>query len=370
MCESRSRTTSWPGCVCASTETRLPWVPDVTNSPAALPRRSAAIASRRLMVGSSSQTSSPTSARAMASRISGVGNVSVSERRSTVSCTASPHGQAAEKAAPPRSWALLSSLQNVAHVLALGREPGRRPPTELGDRVIRLESLKQIAGRLRFALPEVHLGEQPERLRDDQRSRVLFEHQLETLPRGAGVPLVEVVVRHPDFFLCEPAAADVDLGQPIGRIPALRIVLDQLLELVERLPRQRLVLLDRLDLIVEGHRQPILHEVGDLMLRVERHERFELFDGLVELALAILGLADQEARAWRVRRVRMALHDPRVVVACLGVLPLLERLVAEAGELVGRQDRRWRRTQPGAAASGHEQAREDEVSDRWWEAEH
>ena len=62
-------------------------VPDVTKSPAAFPSRSAASASSRLTVGSSSQTSSPTGARAMASRISGVGSVSVSERRSTMSCT-------------------------------------------------------------------------------------------------------------------------------------------------------------------------------------------------------------------------------------------------------------------------------------------
>ena len=83
---STSSTTSWPGRVWASTEIRLPWVPDVTNSPECLPTRSAASASSRLTVGSSSHTSSPTSALAMASRISGVGSVRVSERRSTMSC--------------------------------------------------------------------------------------------------------------------------------------------------------------------------------------------------------------------------------------------------------------------------------------------
>src|SRR5581483_6029302 len=43
---------------------------------------SAAISCKRLTVGSSPKTSSPTSAFAMASRISGVGLVTVSERRS------------------------------------------------------------------------------------------------------------------------------------------------------------------------------------------------------------------------------------------------------------------------------------------------
>src|SRR3989440_11739505 len=64
-------------------------VPEATKTAASLPSRAAAIASRRWTVGSSPQTSSPTSARAMASRISGVGSVSVSERRSTMSCTMS-----------------------------------------------------------------------------------------------------------------------------------------------------------------------------------------------------------------------------------------------------------------------------------------
>ena len=57
-------------------------VPLVTNRPASLPSSSAARASRAMTVGSSSKTSSPTSAAAMACRISGVGCVTVSERRS------------------------------------------------------------------------------------------------------------------------------------------------------------------------------------------------------------------------------------------------------------------------------------------------
>src|SRR5574341_2155891 len=62
---------------------RLPIVPEGTNKPASLPIISAAISCNRLTVGSSPYTSSPTSAFAIASRISGVGFVTVSERRST-----------------------------------------------------------------------------------------------------------------------------------------------------------------------------------------------------------------------------------------------------------------------------------------------
>src|SRR5947199_5345052 len=58
-------------------------VPVGTNSAASFPRISAARSSRRFTVGSSPYTSSPTSASAMARRISGVGLVTVSERRST-----------------------------------------------------------------------------------------------------------------------------------------------------------------------------------------------------------------------------------------------------------------------------------------------
>src|ERR1700736_2683548 len=54
-----------------------------TKSAASLSKISAARASRRLTVGSSPYPSSPTSASAMARRISGVGRVTVSLRRST-----------------------------------------------------------------------------------------------------------------------------------------------------------------------------------------------------------------------------------------------------------------------------------------------
>src|SRR3990170_8625275 len=76
--------TSSPRAQWVRTAARFPIVPDGTNKAASLPRRSAANAWSRLTVGSSPKTSSPTSARAIASLIAGVGWVTVSERRSTI----------------------------------------------------------------------------------------------------------------------------------------------------------------------------------------------------------------------------------------------------------------------------------------------
>src|ERR1700692_3197923 len=59
-------------------------VPLGTNTAAGLPSRGAISSSRRRTVGSSPQTSSPTSACAMAARIPSSGTVSVSLRRSTM----------------------------------------------------------------------------------------------------------------------------------------------------------------------------------------------------------------------------------------------------------------------------------------------
>src|SRR5437879_4777418 len=175
ICESRSRTTSWPVCVWLTTEIRLPMVPEVTKSPAAFPSRSAASASSRLTVGTSSQTSSPTSARAMASRISGVGSVSVSERRSTMSCT----GLSLGSGEPGVVESLLAAPAPLGEVVV-----DRQPPEQLD--------------RLRvLALVEVHFGQQEQGLGDHGGPRVVLQHQLEPLPRGARVALGEVVVRDP-----------------------------------------------------------------------------------------------------------------------------------------------------------------------------
>src|SRR5262245_59660361 len=185
-------------------------VPDVTKSPAAFPIRSAASASSRLTVGSSSHTSSPTSARAMASRMAGVGSVSVSERRSTISCTGSPLG-------------LLEALA------------GPTPP--FGERILGGQLLEQLRGLGRTAFPKPDVGEHPERFRNDEGSGQFLERELQALARGRRISLVVVVGGDPDLFLGETATADVDLGQRVAGVATLRILLDQLLELIEGLQR-------------------------------------------------------------------------------------------------------------------------------------
>src|SRR5919109_5457335 len=206
MCESRSSTTSCPERVCATTQTRLPCVPDVTKSPASLPSRSAAAASSRWIVGSSPQTSSPTSARAMASRISGVGSVSVSERRSTISCTRSPlRAQSLRRAFAP------------FRVPVLARE---------------LPEQRQRVGVAAFA--EVHVGQERERLRDPRRAGGVLDVLLQSRPGAAQVALADVPRSDPHFLLREPTAADLDLRERVGRVAALGVILHQLLELIHR----------------------------------------------------------------------------------------------------------------------------------------
>src|SRR5688572_28488162 len=150
--------TSWPAWVWATTETRLPMVPEATKSAASLPSLAAAAASSRWTVGSSPQTSSPTSARAMASRISGVGSVSVSERRSTMSCTGA--------------------------LLPLGPQALDRALAPLGETIFVGELAQELHRLAVLALGEVHLGQRVERLRDHQRARVLLEHELQALATG------------------------------------------------------------------------------------------------------------------------------------------------------------------------------------------
>src|SRR3990172_7027988 len=152
MWESRSRMISWPGRVCESTDTRFPMVPEATKSPASFPVRSAASASRRWTVGSSSQTSSPTSAFAIASRIAGVGSVTVSERRSTTSCIGLSLGggvQALDRATPP------------LRVGVLLREPA-----------------EGLGGLLREPLAGVDLGEEEEGLGHHQPPPKILQDQL------------------------------------------------------------------------------------------------------------------------------------------------------------------------------------------------
>lgn len=61
---------------------RLAMVPDGVNSPASFPNAAAACSSSARTVRSSPNTSSPTTASAMACRMAGVGRVTVSLRKS------------------------------------------------------------------------------------------------------------------------------------------------------------------------------------------------------------------------------------------------------------------------------------------------
>src|SRR5438034_331651 len=85
MWQLTSQSSSSPGCVWVLTAVWFDIVPEGTNSAASLPSRAATRSSRRLTVGSSWKTSSPTSAACMAARMAGVGRVTVSLRRSMYS---------------------------------------------------------------------------------------------------------------------------------------------------------------------------------------------------------------------------------------------------------------------------------------------
>src|SRR5713226_4575274 len=152
MWESASSTTSWPARVWARTETRLPWVPEETNRAASLPVRRAAVSSSRRTVGSSSQTSSPTSARAIASRIAGVGRVRVSDRRSTTSCMGLPRG---------------------------GLDTLRRAPAPFRVRVFVGELPEHTLRIVGAAVTGIHLAEPEQGLRDHEGAGVLLDHLLE-----------------------------------------------------------------------------------------------------------------------------------------------------------------------------------------------
>ena len=79
---SRGTRTSSPGRVNVRIATWLAIVPVGNHSAASWPSIAATRSWSRLIEGSSPNWSSPTSARAIASRIAGVGRVTVSERRS------------------------------------------------------------------------------------------------------------------------------------------------------------------------------------------------------------------------------------------------------------------------------------------------
>src|SRR5580704_11770048 len=166
--------TSCPARVCASTEIRLPCVPEETNRAASLPVRRAAVSSSRRTVGSSSQTSSPTSARAIASRMAWVGSVKVSDRRSTTSCMGLPRG---------------------------GLEALRGALAPLGVRVLVGELPEQPLGILGAAVARVHLAEPEQRLRDHEGARIFLDDLFEPRAGRGRVALIDVVRGDPQLLL-------------------------------------------------------------------------------------------------------------------------------------------------------------------------
>src|SRR5262245_18223945 len=81
MWHMRSPRIASPGCVCALIAILLHIVPEGRNRPASLPSIEAVISSSLMTVGSCRRCSSPTSASAMARRMSFVGSVWVSQER-------------------------------------------------------------------------------------------------------------------------------------------------------------------------------------------------------------------------------------------------------------------------------------------------
>src|SRR5581483_7780849 len=116
MCDVAPRITSWPRPQCVNRAMRLPMVPEATKSAASFPHRSADISSKRLTVGSSRYTSSPTSASAMARRMAGVGRVTVSLRRSTISVTIGHRPAAYSRGMIPRRGRPLKLYRGAAQL--------------------------------------------------------------------------------------------------------------------------------------------------------------------------------------------------------------------------------------------------------------
>ena len=83
MCAFASQITSVPGSPAIARPVWFAMIPLGKSTAASFPSRAATRSSSAFTVGSSPSASSPTSAVAIAARISGVGRVTVSLRRST-----------------------------------------------------------------------------------------------------------------------------------------------------------------------------------------------------------------------------------------------------------------------------------------------
>src|SRR3954469_16182681 len=160
---------SWPGRVWILMAIWFPMLPLGTKMAASRANISAARCSSRLTVGSSPYTSSPTSASAMARRISGVGRVTVSERRSTVGAAMAPGYVRAvgDTTEPSTLVALATELAEAAGALLAERLRTVRETVEtkssLTDMVTEVDRDAEalIVGRLGVARPDdAILGEE------------------------------------------------------------------------------------------------------------------------------------------------------------------------------------------------------------------
>src|SRR5712692_4448099 len=134
-CEVRSASTSSPGRVCTLTAISLHMVPEGRKTAASLPRRSATISWSRFTVGSSPFCSSPTSASHMKRRMSGVGLVRVSLKRSITM-------------EPPLV------LSSVSHALGAVAGPPPRCDSTSGMRILVVEDERKVAAFVRQGLVE------------------------------------------------------------------------------------------------------------------------------------------------------------------------------------------------------------------------
>src|SRR6185437_11856407 len=161
--------TSSPRWQCAISAAQFDCVPDGKKSPASMPNRSAQASCSRFTVGSSPKTSSPTSARAMASRIAGVGWVTVSLRRSIGFIRVSGQGSKVypvPRAAPKRGGSLtqprveLRERRGSRAELALAELVERlRDGIEVRMQVARLRvDVEQPGDDLSLGIARLHVG--------------------------------------------------------------------------------------------------------------------------------------------------------------------------------------------------------------------
>ncbi len=168
---------------------------------------------------------------------------------------------------------------------------------------------------------------------------VVLQERLQAID-GARIPAL-LEVEHADFVLVR-AQAIARFAQPLPALVhqrAVRIALDERLELVNRFARFALIALRLPHLLVVRHPELQLRVVGARAGRIERQELAELVhreDQRFRAALAEIGIADAKLGIGPVIALRIGIEDAPEVFARVQPAVLLERfipLVVE--ELVG-----------------------------------